>query len=131
MNYPHNGYPPPIPLHPHQRRQNAGGSADTPPEISGQQPVPNAPDVPTPQHAVPNGPAPIANAEAVERLRRHLRDTLAAQLPQRVEAQQRRTGVTVSGDDRRELARSILDEAIRAHSETELMADRGLLGREV
>jgi pilus assembly protein CpaF len=132
MNYPHNGYPPAIPLHPHQRRQNAGGSADAPPEISGpQRSARNSPDVPTPQHAVPNGPEPMANAEAVERLRRHLRDTLAVQLPHRVEAQQRRTGVTVSGDDRRELAREILDEAIRAHSETELMADRGLLGREV
>lgn len=132
MNHPPNGYPPPIPLRPHQPRHNPGGSAGNTPDFSGRQrPAPRSPDVPAPGPAVQEGPEPTANAEAVERLRRHLRDTLAAQLPQRVEAQQRRTGITVSGDDRRELARSILDEAIRAHSETELMADRGLLGREV
>jgi Flp pilus assembly CpaF family ATPase len=74
---------------------------------------------------------PARNSEAVGRLRQHLRDTLGAELPQRVEAQERRTGATVTPEARRELARMVLDEAVAVHSEAELMADRPLVGRDV
>ncbi|MFD2415376.1 CpaF family protein [Amycolatopsis pigmentata] len=129
MNHPHNGYSPPIPIRP--RKAPPGphtppGSAPGSPEQQGSQP--RRPDVPTAQQIA--APEPLPD-EAVDRLRRHLRDTLGAELPQRVEAQQGRTGAPVSGMARRELAYAILDEAIRAHSETEVMADRGLVGREV
>jgi len=67
---------------------------------------------------------------AVGRLRQHLRDTLAGELPRRVDAQQRRTGTAVTREGRRELARSILDDAVGVHSENELMANHPLLGRE-
>jgi pilus assembly protein CpaF len=72
-----------------------------------------------------------ADAAAVDRLRRHARSTLSADLPGRVAEQQNRTGAAVTAEGRRGLALSILDEAIREHSEHELMANRGLVGREV
>lgn len=71
------------------------------------------------------------DGEAVGRLRQHLRDALGADLPQRVDAQQRRTGTPIAREGRRELARAILDEAVRAHSENELMANRALVDRDV
>jgi Flp pilus assembly CpaF family ATPase len=52
-------------------------------------------------------------------------------LPQRVEAQQHQTGIAVTREGRRELARAILDDAVREHSENELMANHALVGREV
>jgi Flp pilus assembly CpaF family ATPase len=69
--------------------------------------------------------------EAVERLRRYLRDTLSTELPPRVDAQQHRTGAPVSKHARRELARTILNDAILAHSENQLMDNRPLVGRDV
>jgi Flp pilus assembly CpaF family ATPase len=115
-----NGYPPPAPLRPHQqgeppdRRQPHGASAH--PDWTG---------------SAPGGPELVQASEAVGRLRQHLRDTLGANLPQRVDAQQRRAGVPVAREARRELARAILDEAVRAHSENELMANRSLVGRDI
>ncbi|WP_438672340.1 CpaF family protein [Solihabitans fulvus] len=64
---------------------------------------------------------------AIGRLRQHLRDTLGTELPQRVDAQQRRTG-SVSREARRELAQAILDDAVAVHTERELDADRDLVG---
>ncbi|TWP46090.1 CpaF family protein [Lentzea tibetensis] len=64
---------------------------------------------------------------AAGRLRRHLRDTLAAELPRQVAAQQPRTGAPVTREARRELARSILDTAVRVHNENELTANRSLV----
>ncbi|SDJ01953.1 Pilus assembly protein, ATPase of CpaF family [Actinokineospora alba] len=98
-----NGYPPPVPLLPHHRPEPAPSGSGEPPR----------------------------NSEAVGRLRQHLRDTLGAELPQRVEAQERRTGAAVTREARRELARVILDGAVAAHSEAELMNDRPLVGRDI
>ncbi len=64
------------------------------------------------------------------RLRQHLRERLKAELPQQVADEQDRTGTTASREARRELSRSILDEALRAHTENELAAGRHLLSRE-
>ncbi|MEV0675889.1 ATPase, T2SS/T4P/T4SS family [Actinosynnema sp. NPDC050436] len=68
---------------------------------------------------------------ATTRLRQHLRDRLTDELPQQVADQQNRTGTTATREARRELARGILDEALRVHTETELAAGRRLLPREV
>ncbi|MFD0201424.1 CpaF family protein [Saccharothrix carnea] len=68
---------------------------------------------------------------ATTRLRQHLRERLNAELPQRVADQQDRTGTTATREARRELARGILDEALRVHTENELAAGRQLLPREV
>ncbi|NKQ59007.1 CpaF family protein [Amycolatopsis sp. K13G38] len=76
-----------------------------------------------------SGEPPLSD-ESVTRLRQYLRDRLGAELPRRVEAQERRTGAAVTREGRRELARAVLDEAVRAHSENELMADRALVGRD-
>jgi pilus assembly protein CpaF len=129
MTFPRNGYPPPITLHPHQQPVPQNGWQHTPP--------PPAPGYPTPQALDPGAPvttgedqAPEATA-AVGRLRLHLRGTLATELPQQVQAQQRRTSTPATREGRRELARGILEEAVRAHSENELMANRTLVGRDV
>jgi Flp pilus assembly CpaF family ATPase len=68
---------------------------------------------------------------AVGRLHQHLRDTLGTELPQRVDAQQRRSGSAVTREARRELAQAILDDAVAVHTEHELNADRALVGRAV
>ncbi|PWW53103.1 CpaF family protein [Actinokineospora spheciospongiae] len=68
---------------------------------------------------------------ATTRLRRHLRERLTAELPARVADQQDRTGTTSTRETRRELARGLLDEALREHTENELAAGRHLLAREV
>lgn len=128
MNHPTNAYPPPVPLRPHHQPQPDGGPSDGPPGNPGwpgtaqQHPA----SVPLAGQA-----APAHGGEAVGRLRQHLRDTLGTELPQRVDAQQRRTGAAFTRDSRRELARAILDEAIRAHSEHELMANRSLVDRDI
>ena len=94
-------YPPPIPLRPHQQ----------PPAMS-------------------SGTESAQAVEAVERLRRYLRDTLSTELPPRVDAQQHRTGAPVAKHAQRELARTILNDAILAHSENQLMDNRPLVGRD-
>ncbi|PXY16978.1 CpaF family protein [Prauserella flavalba] len=134
MNHPNSGYPPPVPLHPHQRQHTDGWRPDgLPANPDWQEPTrqPHRPGFPTSGQAAPAGADPVQNTEALGRLRQHLRDTLGAELPRQVEAQQRRTGVAVTREGRRELARAILDEAIRAHSENELMANRALVDRDV
>jgi Flp pilus assembly CpaF family ATPase len=77
-----------------------------------------------------NGETSEATA-ALARLRQHLRDALTNELPNAVDAQQRRTGTAATSEGRRELARSILDEAVRSHSETELMANRTLVTKDI
>lgn len=72
-----------------------------------------------------------ADPQAAERLRQRLRDVVGAQLPGRVEELQRRTGAAVTRDGRRELARVVLDEAVAAHSEAELMANHALVAKDV
>ena len=137
MTDPTNGYPPPVPLRPHQRSGQPHGDWLGPashPISRGPAQQAGYPDSSlAPQAALgAKEPARTAEAsEAVRRLRQHLRDTLGTELPQRVDAQQRRTGSAVTKDARRELARAVLDDAVRAHSENELMANRSLVGRDV
>lgn len=131
MTFPQNGYPRPVPLHPRQQQPS--------PQAGRQQPPPGHTGVGAPaEHAGDPGASRSGDAEqapdiraAVGRLRQHLRGTLGTELPQRVEAQQRRTGEGVTQEGRRELAHGILDDAVRVHSENELMANRSLVGRDV
>jgi pilus assembly protein CpaF len=67
-------------------------------------------------------------AAALARLRRRLRIVLSTELPKRVEAAHPRT--TIDHDQRKALARVILDEAAQAHSEAELMANRMLVAKD-
>lgn len=85
----------------------------------------NGAAVPTP-HAGERDDA--ITGEAVGRLRQAARTALTEQLPARVQALERRSGGRVSVEARRELGRVLLDEAVRAHSEQELMAGRALVG---
>ncbi|WP_158851171.1 CpaF family protein [Saccharothrix deserti] len=122
MTYPTDRYPAPVPLRPHQQ--------------------PDGPDLDAAGQAAPGhgaGAPPLgwdAEDDAVDlsaatiRLRQHLRERLNAELPQRVADQQDRTGTTATREARRELARGILDEALRVHTENELAAGRQLLSRE-
>ena len=121
---PPNGYPAPVPLRPHQQQGQPPGwqSAATPGHPSWAQPAPQP---------APSSPEPGQAPEAAGRLRQHLRDTLGTELPLRVNAQQRRTGAPVTREARRELARAILEDAVAAHSENELMDNRSLVGRDV
>jgi pilus assembly protein CpaF len=124
MIFSHNGNPLPVTLHPHQQLVSQNG---------GQHSLQPASEYPTTQ--VGDLAAPVITGEevtaAVGRLRQHLRGALATELPEQVQAQQRRTGTPVTRHGRRELARSILEEAVGAHSENELMANRRLVGRDV
>jgi Flp pilus assembly CpaF family ATPase len=137
MNHPHNGYPPPVPLRLQGQQPDGARSGGHPgdPGRPGTTHQPHQASSPTIGRAAPSGADTTQTTahtrEAIGRLRQHLRDTLGAELPQRVDAQQRRAGVAVTRDGRRELARAILDEAVRAHSENELMANRSLVGRDV
>lgn len=65
---------------------------------------------------------------AVERLRRRLRDELARTLPGRVDAAQRAHQQPVVPASQRVMAQEILEDAVRRHSEDELLANRALLG---
>lgn len=126
MTYPPNGngYPPPVPLRPHQQNHPHGGWPQNPPAAA-----PGYFGSPAPE--VFGAPEPVEVSAAVGRLRQHLRDTLGTELPQRVEDQQRRSGSTITRDARRELAQTILDNAVAVHTERELNADRDLVGRAV
>jgi len=64
---------------------------------------------------------------AVERLRQHLRDALATQLPKRVDAHRQHTGTPAPLDVQRELAHMLLDNAVVAYSEHEMEAQRSLV----
>ena len=67
-----------------------------------------------------------ARAEAAEgRLRERLRQALATDLPGKVEAIGQ--GAPMSLERRRQIGREVLDAAITAHTEAELLASRGLL----
>lgn len=132
MTFSHNGHPAPVTLHPSQQLvASQNGGQHSPPSLA--EPAPGYP-----KHQVLDPGAPVITSEdeaaeataALGRLRQHLRDALATELPQRVQAQQRRTGTPVTREGRRELARGILEEAARAHSENELMANRRLVGRD-
>ncbi|MFD4252501.1 CpaF family protein [Amycolatopsis thermoflava] len=73
--------------------------------------------------------APLADGpdDAAQRLRARLRQALTTDLPDRVEAD----GASGSGvQRRRELGREVLDAAIAAHSEAELLAGRVLVDSE-
>ncbi|MEV6602775.1 ATPase, T2SS/T4P/T4SS family [Kutzneria sp. NPDC051319] len=123
MTYPPNGngYPRPVPLRPHRQDHPRGSWPPNPPAAQGYlgspPPVPEAFGV----------PEPVDTTAAVARLRQHLRDTLGTELPQRVDAQQRRSGAAVTREARRALAQAILDDAIAVHTERELDADRPLV----
>lgn len=126
MNHPNNGYPASAPWRPHQRQQSDGRAAARAPNQAGsaiaERPAAGSADI---------ARTTMHGGEAVGRLRQHLRDTLGTELPRRVDAQQRRTGASVTKEGRRELARAILDDAVSTHSENELMADRSLVDRDV
>jgi Flp pilus assembly CpaF family ATPase len=81
---------------------------------------PSWPDVPSIREA----------ATPVDRLRDQLRRDLAGNLPGRVENTRHSTGEPVSATKRREVAQQIVDQALRDHSERELLANRTLLGVE-
>ncbi|MCU1680228.1 MAG: Type secretion system hydrolase TadA/VirB11/CpaF, TadA subfamily [Amycolatopsis sp.] len=126
MTYPpnSNGYPPPVPLRPHQQNPPHGGWQQTPPARPPAPPGYAGSSTPDAFGA----PEPVDTSAAVGRLRQHLRDTLSTELPHRVEDQQRRSGSSVTREARRALAQAILDDAIALHTERELNADRPLVG---
>ncbi|GAB3445387.1 CpaF family protein [Actinophytocola sediminis] len=68
---------------------------------------------------------------ASDRLRTHLRQELARQLPTEVDAAQHVGEHPVSPARREELARRILNDAVRVHSERELRENRLLLAPDV
>ncbi|CRK57644.1 Type II/IV secretion system ATP hydrolase TadA/VirB11/CpaF, TadA subfamily [Alloactinosynnema sp. L-07] len=81
--------------------------------------------LPTPQRPR-QLPVEHSDHAAMARLRRYLLDTLAAELPGRIETHQR-GGPTMSADERRDLAKKILTDAVQTHSERALIANRPLL----
>lgn len=125
MTIPTNHYPTPVPLRPHPRPDAANPSGSQEPTagsggtISGGR---------TPAWSTDENDFDLAAAST--RLRQYLRDRLNAELPQRVADQQDRTGTTATREARRALARDILDEALRVHTENELAVGRQLLPRE-
>lgn len=72
-----------------------------------------------------------AAAETPIRLRERLRTALGTQLPARVDADHPSAGQPIGTERRRQIARKIVDEAVAAHVEAELMANRVLPSREV
>lgn len=120
MTFPHDGSPRPARQPPPPCRQEPPGYPGTGAA------APHAVH-PRPPRGVGAEPAAGTGA-ALERLRQHLRKTLGTELPKQVEAQKHRTGEDVTREGRRELARAILDDAVRAHSENELLANRPLVG---
>lgn len=123
MTNPADHYPTPVPLRSYQ--QPHGPAAFTRPDQAESGPGAGGPpmgwDTDDDAMDLPAG---------ATRLRYHLRQRLNAELPQRVADQQDRTGTTATREARRELARGILDEALRVHTENELAAGRQLLPRE-
>jgi hypothetical protein len=73
----------------------------------------NSHSVASPGLTTATGEAAGDTAAAVARLRQRLRGALGTQLPTQVQAGQQRTGAVVDRQARQELARAILDEAVR------------------
>ena len=65
------------------------------------------------------------------RLRQHLRGELAAKLPGRIDTASHTGDAAVVSTTQRAAAHEILEQAVRAHSEAELMANHRLLGPDV
>jgi pilus assembly protein CpaF len=128
MTFPNNDHPAATPLSQHRSPSHPSWPSTVPAEPA----QPSTPSSARP--SPPTGPTGTAEgheeAAALARLRHRLRATLGTELPKRVEAQQRRTGAAVTREGRRELARAVLDEAVRAHSEDELMANRMLVAKD-
>lgn len=120
MTYPTNQYPAPVPLRPHQPSGAAPFGSAAP-----------GPDAGVPPLGWDTDEDTADLSAATTRLRQHLRERLNTELPQRVADQQDRTGTTATREARRELARGLLDEALRVHTENELAAGRQLLPQEV
>ncbi|MCC8245035.1 CpaF family protein [Saccharothrix luteola] len=118
MTFPTDHHHAVVPLRPHQRLGDGAPRSGGP----GQ-------EVPPPGRGVEDDD-PVDLSAAVTGLRRHLRERLNAELPRRVADRQDRTGTTTTREARRELARGILAEALRVHTENELAAGRRLLPRE-
>ncbi|MEV8442146.1 ATPase, T2SS/T4P/T4SS family [Actinosynnema sp. NPDC051121] len=123
MTNPTDRYPAPVPLRPHRQpdpapfgQVSAAGSGGV---VFGGQPP-----------AWSTDENDLDLAATTTRLRQYLRERLNAELPQKVADQQDRTGTTATREGRRELARNVLDEALRLHTENELAAGRQLLPRE-
>ncbi|WP_431909849.1 CpaF family protein [Amycolatopsis thermoflava] len=70
-----------------------------------------------------------AAGDAEQQLRARLRRVLTAELPERVEAAARAGEGPLSVARRRQIGREVLEEAIAAHTEAELLAGRVLLDR--
>jgi pilus assembly protein CpaF len=68
----------------------------------------------------------VVDRSVADRLRQRLRDAVAGCLPDRVEAAHHATHQPVVPAAQRALAQEILDQAVRAHSEAELRANRTL-----
>ncbi|MGH3719414.1 MAG: CpaF family protein [Pseudonocardiaceae bacterium] len=96
-------------------------------QTNGGPPLTLLPGYPTGQGPRTQREAPDT-AAALARLRRRLRDVLSTELPKRVEAQ--RPGMAVGREEREALAWVILDEAVAAYSEEELMANRMLVAKD-
>ncbi|WP_442785227.1 CpaF family protein [Amycolatopsis sp. H20-H5] len=121
-----NGYPPPVPLRPSQQHANWQQPSTHRHPSTGPAPLPGHPAA----QPYPPVEEPLDSAAAA-RLRQHLRDKLGTELPQRVDAEQRRAGAALTREGRRELAREILDDAVQVHVEAELEANHHLVGRDV
>ncbi|GAA3850879.1 CpaF family protein [Amycolatopsis tucumanensis] len=72
-----------------------------------------------------------AAGDAEQQLRARLRRVLTAELPERVEAAARAGEGPLSVARRRQIGREVLEDAIAAHTEAELLAGRVLLDRAV
>jgi len=123
MTYPTDHYPAPAPPRPHRQVDQAPSSGDRAPTAG------SGFDARPPAWSTDDDEVDFA--AAATRLRRCLRERLNAELPRRVADQQDRTGTASGREARRELARGILEVALRVHTEDELAGGRQLLPRKV
>ncbi|MBY8852107.1 Flp pilus assembly complex ATPase component TadA, partial [Saccharothrix sp. MB29] len=119
MTYPNGHRPPPVPPRPH--RPGPAHPYGTPDAAAGRAGI----GFGEPRTS-PDTDGNEADHAATTRLRQYLREQVNADLPRRVTDQQDRTGTAATREARRELARGILDEALRRHTENELAAGRRL-----
>jgi pilus assembly protein CpaF len=113
MTVPTNGHPP-LARRPGYPSPPAPGAAPPPATAAGLDPT--------------TGGALLDTAAAVARLRGRLREVLSSELPKRLAAQP--SGAAGDPGEREALAWAILDDAVAAHSEEELMANRMLLTKD-